>query len=120
MPICAAGHIAAALARRNIPFVFVTGYGREALPESFGQSSMLTKPFTQEQLVEAATQLIQLRQVARVAHIASYQRQVREELPAPAVALRTGKLRRKFQLRTLSSLLRVLVVKTPARHDSVG
>jgi hypothetical protein len=58
MPICAAGHIAAALARRNIPFVFVTGYGREALPESFGQSSMLTKPFTQEQLVEAATQLI--------------------------------------------------------------
>ena len=55
-----AGHIAAALARRNIPFVFVTGYGREALPESFGQSSMLTKPFTQEQLVEAATQLIQL------------------------------------------------------------
>jgi CheY-like chemotaxis protein len=48
---------AAALARRNIPFVFVTGYGREALPESFGQSSMLTKPFTQEQLVEAATQL---------------------------------------------------------------
>jgi hypothetical protein len=94
--------------------------GREALPESFGQSSMLTKPFTQEQLVEAATQLIQLRQVARVAHIASYQRQVREEQPAPAVALRTGKLRRKFQLRTLSSLLRVLVVKTPACHDSVG
>jgi CheY-like chemotaxis protein len=55
-----AGDIAAALARRNIPFVFVTGYGREALPESFGHSSMLTKPFTQEQLVEAATQLIQL------------------------------------------------------------
>jgi len=38
--------IAAALTRRNIPFVFVTGYGREALPESFGQSSVLTKPFT--------------------------------------------------------------------------
>jgi CheY-like chemotaxis protein len=55
-----AGDIAAALTRRNIPFVFVAGYGREALPESFGQSSVLTKPFTQEQLAEAATQLIQL------------------------------------------------------------
>ena len=39
-----AGDIAAALTRRNIPFVFVTGYGRQALPESFGQSTMLTKP----------------------------------------------------------------------------
>jgi CheY-like chemotaxis protein len=54
-----AGDIAAALTRRKVPFVFVTGYGREALPESFGQVSMLTKRFTQEQLVEAATQLIQ-------------------------------------------------------------
>jgi CheY-like chemotaxis protein len=41
-----AGDVAAALTRRNIPFVFVTGYGRESLPESFGQTSILTKPFT--------------------------------------------------------------------------
>jgi two-component sensor histidine kinase/DNA-binding response OmpR family regulator len=38
-----AGEIAAALTRRNIPFVFVTGYGRQALPESFGRSPILTK-----------------------------------------------------------------------------
>jgi two-component sensor histidine kinase/DNA-binding response OmpR family regulator len=53
-----AGEIAAALTRRNIPFVFVTGYGRQALPESFGQSLMLTKPFTQEQLLQTAARLL--------------------------------------------------------------
>jgi hypothetical protein len=36
----------------------VTGYGREALPESFGQSPMLTKPFTQEQLLQTAARLV--------------------------------------------------------------
>jgi PAS domain S-box-containing protein len=53
-----AGDIAAALTRRNIPFAFVTGYGRQALPESFGQSTMLTKPFTQEQLLQTAARLV--------------------------------------------------------------
>jgi CheY-like chemotaxis protein len=53
-----AGEIAAALTRRNIPFVFVTGYGRQALPESFGHSAMLTKPFTQEQLLQTAARLV--------------------------------------------------------------
>ena len=53
-----ADEIAAALTRRNIPFVFVTGYGRQALPESFGQSPMLTKPFTQEQLLQTAARLV--------------------------------------------------------------
>jgi CheY-like chemotaxis protein len=51
--------IAVALTRRNIPFVFVTGYGRQALPESFAQSPILTKPFTQEQLLQTAANLIQ-------------------------------------------------------------
>lgn len=53
-----AGDVAAALTRRKIPFVFVTGYGRQALPESFGQSMMLTKPVTQEQLLRTAAQLV--------------------------------------------------------------
>jgi len=53
-----AGDVAAALTRRKIPFVFVTGYGRQALPESFGQSMMLAKPFTQEQLLQTAAQLV--------------------------------------------------------------
>ncbi|WP_441267800.1 response regulator [Bradyrhizobium sp. 215_C5_N1_1] len=50
--------IAAALTRRNVPFVFVTGYGRQALPESFARSMVLTKPFTQEQLLQTASQLV--------------------------------------------------------------
>jgi CheY-like chemotaxis protein len=53
-----AGDIAAALTRRNIPFAFVTGYGRAALPEGFGQSTMLTKPFTQDQLLQTAARLV--------------------------------------------------------------
>ena len=52
------GDVAAALTRRNIPFVFVTGYGRQALPEGFGQSTVLTKPFTQEQLLQTAVRLV--------------------------------------------------------------
>ena len=52
------GDIAAALTRRNIPFAFVTGYGRQALPESFGHCTMLTKPFTQEQLLQTAALLV--------------------------------------------------------------
>lgn len=54
----AVDEIAAALTRRNIPFAFVTGYGRHALPESFARSMVLTKPFTQEQLLQTASQLV--------------------------------------------------------------
>ena len=50
-----AGHpvddLAAALTKRNIPFAFVTGYGREALPAAFGEGIVLDKPFTHEQLL---------------------------------------------------------------------
>ena len=50
--------IAAALTRRNIPFVFVTGYGRETLPRAFQNAPLLTKPFTEAQLLAAARQLV--------------------------------------------------------------
>ena len=42
--------LAALLTRRNIPFAFITGYGREALPEGFHEGLLLTKPFSQDQL----------------------------------------------------------------------
>ena len=45
--------IAAALARNNVPFIFVTGHTREALPQAFAGAGLLTKPFSQEQLVNA-------------------------------------------------------------------
>ena len=57
------GEIAAALTRRKVPFVFVTGYGREGLPQSFRNVVVLSKPFTQQQLIEAAARLIERRGV---------------------------------------------------------
>jgi PAS domain S-box-containing protein len=50
--------IAAALARRNVPFVFVTGYGRENLPLPFQNANVLAKPFSVQQLIETAAQLV--------------------------------------------------------------
>ena len=50
--------IAAALTRRKIPFVFVTGYGRSGLPTAFQQAPVLSKPVSEEQLLEAVTALV--------------------------------------------------------------
>jgi signal transduction histidine kinase/DNA-binding response OmpR family regulator len=53
------GDVAAALTRKRIPFAFLTGYGREALPASFARASLLKKPFTEEQLIETAASLFE-------------------------------------------------------------
>jgi len=45
--------IAARLDQIGAPFVFVTGYGREALPAGFGHARVVEKPFTREQVAEA-------------------------------------------------------------------
>ena len=37
--------LAAELTRLNIPFAFVTGYGREGLPHAFRDALLLGKPF---------------------------------------------------------------------------
>ena len=51
--------VAAALARRNIPFVFVTGYDAQSLPRAYAKTAILAKPFSPEQLLEAAIQLVE-------------------------------------------------------------
>jgi PAS domain S-box-containing protein len=57
-----AGHpvdeLAATLTKRNIPFAFVTGYGREALPQGFRDAVVLTKPFEQTGLVATVELLV--------------------------------------------------------------
>jgi len=57
-----AGHpvdeLVAILEKRNIPFAFVTGYGRESLPQEFRDAAMLAKPFGREQLLAIVTQLL--------------------------------------------------------------
>jgi signal transduction histidine kinase/DNA-binding response OmpR family regulator len=58
--------VAAALTRRNIPFAFVTGYGRESLPQAFRAAILLAKPFSKSQLLEVAAQLIDRTRVVRL------------------------------------------------------
>ncbi len=50
--------VAAALTRRNVPFVFVSGYGAGDLPRAFGAAATLVKPFTHDRLLEAAAGLL--------------------------------------------------------------
>ena len=44
------GDLAIALTQKNTPFVFVTGYGRDSLPQGFREAVMVAKPFTEAQL----------------------------------------------------------------------
>jgi two-component sensor histidine kinase len=55
--------VAAALTRRMVPFLFVSGYGPESLPRSFRKVAIVSKPFSPEQLIEAALQLVNQRGV---------------------------------------------------------
>jgi CheY-like chemotaxis protein len=50
--------VAAQLVRKGVPFAFVTGYGREALPKAFGDAHAVEKPFSQEQLLRAVESLV--------------------------------------------------------------
>jgi two-component sensor histidine kinase/CheY-like chemotaxis protein len=50
--------IAVALTQRSVPFVFVTGYGREALPVGFQDALIVEKPFTETQLIGALERLL--------------------------------------------------------------
>jgi PAS domain S-box-containing protein len=50
--------LAATLTKRNIPFAFVTGYGRDALPQGFRDAVVLTKPFEQTGLVATVELLV--------------------------------------------------------------
>lgn len=50
--------IAAALTRHRVPFVFITGYGRESLPSGYDCVTLLTKPFSEDVLIAAAAKLV--------------------------------------------------------------
>ena len=53
--------IAQALTRHAIPFVFLSGYGREKLPEGFKDVALIGKPFNKQDLVNAASAFLQPR-----------------------------------------------------------
>ena len=50
--------VADALVARGVPFVFATGYGREALPPRHGEAPVLVKPFAPAHLVAALAELV--------------------------------------------------------------
>lgn len=51
--------IASNLSKRQIPFVFVTGYGPETLPDNFQNKPLVPKPFDERRLVGAVRLLLQ-------------------------------------------------------------
>ena len=52
------GELVAALMKKDIPFTFATGYGRDALPLGFRDAHVLTKPFSQDELFTGITNLL--------------------------------------------------------------
>jgi len=50
------GRVADALKARNIPFAFVSGYGREQLPPAHRDAPLVKKPFTGTDLLAAVAQ----------------------------------------------------------------
>lgn len=49
--------LADTLQERGIPFAFVTGYDRAAMPERFADATSVTKPVGRDQLIELVEQL---------------------------------------------------------------
>jgi CheY-like chemotaxis protein len=49
--------VAAVLRERQIPFLFLTGYGEEAIRDDFDMMPIVKKPFTVEQIQTAIRQL---------------------------------------------------------------
>ncbi len=50
--------LAAELSRRGIPFAFLTGYGREGMPQEFRTAPLIDKPFNPRQLVAVVEALV--------------------------------------------------------------
>jgi CheY-like chemotaxis protein len=53
--------VADALAGRGVPMVFLTGFGREALPPRYQDRPVLTKPYDAHDLIAALTGALQHR-----------------------------------------------------------
>jgi PAS domain S-box-containing protein len=50
--------LVAVLRRKNVPFAFVTGYGRAALPEAGREAPVVEKPFARDRLLAAVATLL--------------------------------------------------------------
>ena len=59
--------VADALSERNVPFLFVTGYGANSLPREYAQRPHICKPFRMAELLGALSSVVKPR-VQRAAH----------------------------------------------------
>jgi two-component sensor histidine kinase len=50
--------LAADLVRRKIPFAFVSGYGREGLPETYRHMALVKKPFQRQRLIDVVQKMV--------------------------------------------------------------
>ena len=50
--------VADALSERNVPFMFVTGYGANALPGEYAERPLLHKPFRMAELLGALSRVL--------------------------------------------------------------
>jgi len=50
--------LAAVLVERKIPFAFVSGYGREGLPDAYQQVALIKKPFQRQRLIEVVCDMV--------------------------------------------------------------
>jgi CheY-like chemotaxis protein len=50
--------VAAILDRRGVPFIFVTGYGRDNLPPNFRDTVIVDKPFRDQDLLRGVQRLV--------------------------------------------------------------
>src|SRR6516225_4836937 len=50
--------VADALSERNVPFMFVTGYGANALPGEYAERTLIHKPFRMADLLSAVSSLM--------------------------------------------------------------
>ena len=85
--------IAAMLNRRNIPFLFVTGYGKEGLPEAFKQTIALPKPFSEHQLIDAVVKL----NFPQTNSSSTQALSVRSSIPQPGSRLRHNQTKRSMR-----------------------
>ena len=50
--------VADALSERNVPFLFVTGYGANALPSEYAERPHICKPFRMAELIGALSSVV--------------------------------------------------------------
>jgi len=50
--------VADALSERNVPFLFVTGYGTNSLPREYAQRPHICKPFRMAELLSALSSVV--------------------------------------------------------------